>query len=84
MLCLSWKGLGYKSPEPIRITGKSKTEVVDDNYIITEEVDDSKETEQRAFVLDNIKHLTTHSSVSQRLGMTKTKEEDQCLATIST
>ncbi|KAA0059013.1 uncharacterized protein E6C27_scaffold233G00330 [Cucumis melo var. makuwa] len=42
---VSRKGLGYKLPEPIRITRKGKEKVVESNHIIVEEVDSMEEKE---------------------------------------
>ncbi|KAA0041946.1 uncharacterized protein E5676_scaffold306G001570 [Cucumis melo var. makuwa] len=42
---MSRKGLGYKSPEPIRITRKGKEKVVDSNHITVKEVDSMEEKE---------------------------------------
>ncbi|TYK01205.1 uncharacterized protein E5676_scaffold2044G00510 [Cucumis melo var. makuwa] len=42
---VSRKGLGYKSPEPIRIIRKGKKKVVDNNHITVEEVDCMEEKE---------------------------------------
>ncbi|TYK04956.1 ty3-gypsy retrotransposon protein [Cucumis melo var. makuwa] len=42
---------------------------VDNNYVSSEEVDNSNEIKQRTFVFDRIKPSTTRSSVFQRLSM---------------
>ncbi|TYK01577.1 ty3-gypsy retrotransposon protein [Cucumis melo var. makuwa] len=42
-ILVSKKGLGYKSPEPIRITKKRKEKVVDNNNKTVEEVDSMEE-----------------------------------------
>ncbi|KAA0063066.1 uncharacterized protein E6C27_scaffold468G001830 [Cucumis melo var. makuwa] len=49
------KGLGYRSPEPIRIIRKGKEKVVDNNHITLEEVDSMEEKEGS--------HVKTGSSI---------------------
>ncbi|KAA0036540.1 uncharacterized protein E6C27_scaffold191G00420 [Cucumis melo var. makuwa] len=55
---MSRKGLGYKSPEPIRITRKGKEKVVDSNHITVKEVDSMEEKEGL--------HVQTDSSIDTK------------------
>lgn len=75
---VSRKGLGYKSPEPIRITKKGKEKVVDINHITIEEDDntDVKEGDnQRISVFDRIRPSVARPVVFERLSMTEAERE---------
>ncbi|KAA0039307.1 uncharacterized protein E5676_scaffold169G001000 [Cucumis melo var. makuwa] len=72
---MSRKGLGYKSPEPIRITRKEKEKVVDNNHITVKEVDSMEEKEgdsQRTSAFNRISPHVAHAPVFERLSMTET------------
>ncbi|KAA0042067.1 retrotransposon gag protein [Cucumis melo var. makuwa] len=76
---MSRKGLGYKSPEPIRITRKGKEKVVDNNHITVKEVDSMKEKEgdgQRTSAFDRISPHVARTPVFERLSMTEVERKD--------
>ncbi|KAA0056394.1 uncharacterized protein E5676_scaffold120G002660 [Cucumis melo var. makuwa] len=76
---MSRKGLGYKSPEPIRITIKGKEKVVDNNHITVKEVDSMEEKEgdsQRTSAFDRISPHVTRAPVFERLSMTEAERKD--------
>ncbi|KAA0055957.1 uncharacterized protein E6C27_scaffold319G00830 [Cucumis melo var. makuwa] len=76
---MSRKGLGYKSPEPIRITRKGKKKVVDNNHITVKEVDSMEEKEgdnQRTSTFDRISPHVARAPVFERLSMTEAKRKD--------
>ncbi|KAA0051327.1 Retrotransposon gag protein [Cucumis melo var. makuwa] len=57
---------------------------VGNNYVSSEEVNNSNEIKQRTSVFDRIKPSTTRSSVFQRLSMATKEEENQCPTSTST
>ncbi|KAA0039557.1 uncharacterized protein E5676_scaffold775G00710 [Cucumis melo var. makuwa] len=76
---MSRKGLGYKSPEPIRITRKGKEKVVDSNHITVKEVDSMEEYEgdsQRTSAFDRISPHVARTPVFERLSMTEAERKD--------
>ncbi|TYK28162.1 uncharacterized protein E5676_scaffold289G00760 [Cucumis melo var. makuwa] len=76
---MSRKGLGYKSPEPIRITRKGKEKVVDSNHITVKEVDSMEEKEgdnQRTSTFDRISPHVARAPVFERLSMTEAERKD--------
>ncbi|TYK21493.1 uncharacterized protein E5676_scaffold305G00300 [Cucumis melo var. makuwa] len=76
---VSRKGLGYKSPESIRITRKGKEKVVDNNYITVEEVDSMEEKEgdsQRTSAFDRIRPHVARALVFERLSMIETERKE--------
>ncbi|KAA0061113.1 ty3-gypsy retrotransposon protein [Cucumis melo var. makuwa] len=69
---MSRKGLGYKPPEPIRITRKGKEKVVDSNHITVKEVDSMEEKEgdsQRTSTFDRLSPHVARAPVFERLSM---------------
>ncbi|TYK25790.1 ty3-gypsy retrotransposon protein [Cucumis melo var. makuwa] len=64
---MSRKGLGYKSPEPIRITRKGKEKVVDNNHITVEEVDSMKEKEGDSQRISAFDRISPHVARAQYL-----------------
>ncbi|KAA0056782.1 uncharacterized protein E5676_scaffold690G00380 [Cucumis melo var. makuwa] len=76
---MSRKGLGYKSPEPIRITRKGKEKVVDNNHITVKEVDSMEEKEgdsQRTLAFDRISPHVARTPVFERLSIIEAERKD--------
>ncbi|KAA0054152.1 uncharacterized protein E6C27_scaffold131G00760 [Cucumis melo var. makuwa] len=76
---MSRKGLGYKSPEPIRITRKGKEKVVDSNHITVKEVDSMEEKEddsQRTSAFDRISPHVARAPVFERLSVIEAERKD--------
>ncbi|KAA0060429.1 gypsy-like retrotransposase [Cucumis melo var. makuwa] len=77
---MSRKGLGYKLPEPIRITKKGKEKVVNSNNITVKEVNNMEEKEgdsQRTSTFGRISPHVARSPVFERLSMTEAERKDQ-------
>ena len=75
---MSRKGIGYKSPEPIRIIRKGKEKVVDNNHITVEEVDSMEEKEggsQRTSAFNQIRPHVACTLVFERLSVTETERK---------
>ncbi|XP_050939332.1 uncharacterized protein LOC127148938 [Cucumis melo] len=77
---MSRKGLGYKPPEPIRITRKGKEKVVDSNHITVKEVDSMEEKEgdsQRTSTFDRLSPHVARAPVKRHdVILTNSEKED--------
>ena len=75
--------IGYKSVEPIRISGKGKVKVADACHIIVEESKDSEEGEMSS-VFYLITSLAAHLSGFQRLNTPMVEDKSPCSTSNST